>query len=217
MVTLRRGGPKHPSDVKFLKGLLRDRNVKKASGKHVFPHLTRTGGFGRSVEIRVKWFQKKNHLKADGIVGSRTWDALENKAGVRGKVLARKLYDECVKVSNQGRSYRYGGGHGLAFSHYTSRMPLDCSSATGYGLRLAGLFPQPEPVVSGTMAHMWEHGKGRYVTIWANSYHVWIQFHGLGRFWRFDTSPWGSGSLGPRMRVGSRPTRGFTPRHPKGL
>jgi hypothetical protein len=81
-------------------------------------------------------------------------------------------------------------------------------------LKRAGMFTEQYAMVSGDMASSWgEAGEGRHVTVWANAGHVWIQLKGLGNAWRFDTSPYGSGDRGPRLRTTSRPTSGFTPRH----
>lgn len=130
---------------------------------------------------------------------------------------ALDLYRACLKISNQNRNYIYGGGHSLPFKYFTAHGGLDCSSSTGYAFWLAHIWSEFAAVTSGQMAHMFEPGPGKWVTVYANNDHVWIHFRGLGRYWRFDTSPWGSGGNGPRMRITPRSTRGFVARHPKGL
>jgi hypothetical protein len=89
-------------------------------------------------------------------------------------------------------------------------------------LKRAGLYPHQYATTAEGLLSWGRPGKGRYVTLWARSgpkgtAHVWLQFHGLGRVWRFDTSAWGGGGRGPRMRLLPRPTRGFTPRHWPGM
>jgi peptidoglycan hydrolase-like protein with peptidoglycan-binding domain len=114
-------------------------------------------------------------------------------------------------------SYCYGGGH---FSGFKDNC-YDCSGATGYVLHAAGFLNSPEP--SGAMEGMWEPGKGRWVTVYANAGHAFIVIAGLA----FDTAHWG-----PTTPAGSGPrwldkanalsnlndgTGGYTERHPPGL
>lgn len=78
--TLRPGAKN--ADVLYLKKLLRDRGVKGA-GKHphkVFPAMWNNKKYGGATVKRVKWFQKAMGMKVDGIVGPKTWAALQSKA-----------------------------------------------------------------------------------------------------------------------------------------
>jgi hypothetical protein len=67
--------------------------------------------------------------------------------------------------------------------------------------------------------HFGEPGPGRWITIYANSGHVYVIVAGL----RFDTSGYDSpgapnaGESGPRWRLGPRPSTNFVVRHPAGL
>jgi hypothetical protein len=125
-----------------------------------------------------------------------------------------KLYAEAKRISDAGGTYVYGGGHGGSLSTLASGQGLDCSSSSSLALKRAGMFDGDAAIVSGEFARSWgQAGEGRRFTVWANSGHVWIQFHGLGNAKRFDTSPYGSGGRGPRLRFTDRPTSGFTPRH----
>ena len=54
-------------------------------------------------------------------------------------------------------------------------------------------------------------GQGRWITIYANSGHIFMVVAGL----RFDTS--GQGRAGTRWQPESRPTAGFAVRHIPGL
>lgn len=131
---------------------------------------------------------------------------------------AAKLYQESIKISKAGGTYVYGGGHGAKLRSLKSGQGLDCSSSVSLALFRAGLFDGETAIVSGEFAKSWgQPGKGKQFTVWANGEHVWIQFHSLGKWWRFDTSPYGSGDRGPRVREKSRPTSGFKPRHWPGL
>lgn len=131
---------------------------------------------------------------------------------------ALRLYRACAHLSSQGRRYRYGGGHSVPLSSIRPSDSLDCSSSTCLALKRAGLWAPAYASTSGLIARSWGvPGRGRYFTVWAHAGHVWIELRGLGRFVRFDTSPWGSGGRGPRVRLGRRTTWGFTPRHWPGL
>jgi hypothetical protein len=80
LATLRKGA-RH-KDVVALKALLRDRGVKGA-GKHPrkqFPAMSPGRRFGGAVDRRVRWFQQAMGMKVDGVVGPKTWAALERKA-----------------------------------------------------------------------------------------------------------------------------------------
>lgn len=130
---------------------------------------------------------------------------------------ALKLYRISKDISHDARHYNYGGGHGMPLKTIKAHDGLDCSSSTALALKRAGLYPLEYAMVSGDFMHRWgAPGKGRYFTVWASPVHVWIQFH-FGVFWRLDTSPWGDGGTGPRMRRLPRLTRGFQPRHWPGL
>lgn len=134
-----------------------------------------------------------------------------------GKERAKGLYAACQHISLQGRPYVYGGGHSKPLAQIKTTDGLDCSSSCTLALKRVGLYTPAFATTSGGMLSWGVPGKGKYFTIWTNQHHIWIQFHGLGRVWRFDTSAWGSGGRGPRMRLLPRPTRGFTPRHWPGL
>ena len=131
---------------------------------------------------------------------------------------AERVYSAAKTISEHGYPYVWGGGHGAAGT--PSGGGYDCSGSTCAALAAAGLGYQPGGKVdtSGTMASSWgQPGRGRQFTVWANSQHVWMQFHGIGSAWRFDTSPYGSGERGARLRSTERPTSGFTARHWPGV
>ena len=102
------------------------------------------------------------------------------------------------------KPYRYGGGHGsFEDSGY------DCSGTVSYALHGAGLLKSP---MASTGFMGWaQPGKGKWITTYAHSGHMYVIIAGL----RLDTS--GSGGKGPRWRGESRSPSGFTARHPRGL
>lgn len=147
--------------------------------------------------------QRANNASEPGPQGEGGGDS--SKAG--------QVYDAARRISGRHYPYVWGGGHARAGE--PSGGGYDCSGSVVAALAAAGLgyHPGGHVDVSGTIASSWgEPGHGRHFTVWANAGHVWIQFHGMGA-WRFDTSPYGSGGRGPRLRSSSRPTSGFTARH----
>ncbi len=100
--------------------------------------------------------------------------------------------------------YIWGGGHG---SFHASG--YDCSGSVSYALAAAGLLSSP--MVSGDFESYGDPGPGRWITIYANAGHVWMQVAG----WRFDTVALSYG--GTRWAQGGGEFSGFVVRHPPGL
>jgi hypothetical protein len=67
------------------------------------------------------------------------------------------------------------------------------------------------PLDSGHLANWGQPGPGKWVTIYANATHVFMEVAGI----RFDTS--GQRVTGSRWQNDGRPTAGFAVRHPPGL
>ena len=105
-----------------------------------------------------------------------------------------------------GSPYVYGGGHGDGSGGY------DCSGATSYVLRMAGLMRDSMP--SEGFRRYGEGGPGRWISVYARDGHVFLVVAGL----RFDTGWTGHGSnSGPRWTQRSRPADGCVIRHPPDL
>jgi peptidoglycan hydrolase CwlO-like protein len=100
--------------------------------------------------------------------------------------------------------YIWGGGH-ASFQ----AAGYDCSGSVSYVLAAAGLLSAPE--VSGDFESYGDPGPGRWVTIYANADHVWMDVAG----WRFDTVALAEG--GTRWAQGGGEFAGFVVRHPVGL
>jgi cell wall-associated NlpC family hydrolase len=100
--------------------------------------------------------------------------------------------------------YIYGGGH--ASFHADG---YDCSGSVSYALAAAGLVTSP--MVSGAFENWGDPGPGRWITIYANAGHVWMEVAG----WRFDTVALAEG--GTRWSQGGGEFAGFVVRHPPGL
>ncbi|HUE27526.1 MAG TPA: hypothetical protein VMP89_12190 [Solirubrobacteraceae bacterium] len=100
--------------------------------------------------------------------------------------------------------YIYGGGH--ASFHANG---YDCSGSVSYALAAAGLVSAP--MVSGDFENWGDSGPGRWITVYANADHVWMEVAG----WRFDTVA--QAESGTRWARGGGEFSGFVVRHPPGL
>jgi hypothetical protein len=100
--------------------------------------------------------------------------------------------------------YLWGGGHGKWIDK-----GYDCSGSVSFALAAAGYLEGP--LDSGRLAQWGEPGPGRWVTIYANAGHVFMEVAGI----RFDTS--GARLTGSRWQNEGRSTAGFVVRHPPGL
>jgi hypothetical protein len=100
--------------------------------------------------------------------------------------------------------YKWGGGHGRWVD-----TGYDCSGSVSFALAAAGLLDGP--LASGPLMSWGEPGRGKWVTIWSNPGHVFMEVAGI----RFDTS--GRQVTGSRWQNAMRSTGGFVARHPAGL
>lgn len=101
--------------------------------------------------------------------------------------------------------YKWGGGHGK-----WQDTGYDCSGSVSYALSAAGLVNASMP--SGGYMKWGEPGKGKWVTIYANEGHMFMEVAGV----RFDTS--GAKRTGSRWQSQPRrPSSGYQVRHPPGL
>jgi len=103
--------------------------------------------------------------------------------------------------------YARGGGHGNRRG--TVATAYDCSGATSYILREAGLLRGSMP--SHGFRRYGEPGEGDWITVHARPGHVFLVIAGL----RYDTG-WKPGPEGPGWTTRSRPLRGYRARHPEG-
>lgn len=118
---------------------------------------------------------------------------------------------QVIAAANQidGRPYVWGGGH---LSFFTKG--YDCSGAVSYALHGASLLGTA--MVSGQLEYWGDAGGGRWITVYANSHHVFMVVAGL----RFDTLDDPPGVSGPRWKMAAPDSRilpSFVARHPAGL
>jgi cell wall-associated NlpC family hydrolase len=100
--------------------------------------------------------------------------------------------------------YKWGGGHGK-----WDDTGYDCSGSVSYALHGGGLLDSS--MVSGDFAHWGSSGHGRWITIYANSGHVYMVVAHM----RFDTSS--RSRSGSRWTSVHRSSEGFAVTHPTGF
>ena len=100
--------------------------------------------------------------------------------------------------------YIWGGGHASFVAN-----GYDCSGSVSYALAAGGLLNAP--LVSGELASWGAPGPGRWITIYANDGHTFMDVDGM---W-FDTAG-RSGPYASRWLVSTPPLEGYAVRHPPG-
>lgn len=119
------------------------------------------------------------------------------------------LKSEAEKINDAQVPYLWGGGHQTKQPRGSKVTPLDCSGAVS---RVLGINPK----VSGQFEGWGKAGKGRRVTIYANSEHVLMEID--GHFWGTSKSnPGGGAGWIPRKQLSKQYLSRFTARHPPGM
>jgi len=103
-----------------------------------------------------------------------------------------------------GRPYVWGGGHASFYDN-----SYDCSGAVSFALFGGGLIPRP--LDSSSLMRWGSPGPGKWITVYANPGHTFVEIAGL----RFDTVGDEQGT-GPRWHLATASTDGFVARHPPG-
>jgi peptidoglycan hydrolase-like protein with peptidoglycan-binding domain len=185
------------------------------------------GQFGSTTKRHVISFQRAHHLHGDGVVTWTVSQALRAAVAAsarsapsgpagratisHGRAIAPSNAPAAIKAviaaGNQiaFKPYIYGGGHGS-----WNDSGYDCSGSVSYALHGARLLSSPED--STELESYGSAGRGRWISIWANSGHVYMYVAGL----RFDTSAQSS-TGGSRWTTAGRSNSGFVERHPTGF
>jgi hypothetical protein len=102
------------------------------------------------------------------------------------------------------KPYIWGGGH----AHWWDR-GYDCSGSVSFALHGGEFLESPLP--SGPMERWGLHGRGRWITVYANAGHAYAVIAG----YRWDTAGDANGT-GPRWHPEMLSNRGYIARHPAG-
>jgi cell wall-associated NlpC family hydrolase len=157
-------------------------------------------------EARASLANFKKHLNTTAflqtgprarVLGDGTAVAPENAPDVVKRVIMAA--NEIAKFP-----YKWGGGHGA-----WRDTGYDCSGSVSFALASAGLLDRP--LTSGGFLEYGVPGRGRWITIYTHSGHIFMMVAGL----RFDTS--GQGRAGTRWQEEPRSTVGFAMRRIPGL
>ncbi len=148
-------------------------------------------------------------LAGDG-GGTRT--VAGSKAKLRhGKAIAPRnaptKVKRAIRAGNEiaGMPYRYGGGHAR-----WKDSGYDCSGAVSYVLGRPGARVLKAPIPSGSFARFGRRGRGKWITTYSNSGHMYVMIAGL----RFESHTTGDG---PGWSNENATGAGYVKRHPKGL
>jgi cell wall-associated NlpC family hydrolase len=217
--TLRKGSRGH--DVRVLQSWL----------THLGFRTTVDGAFGRATRHSVRRFEHHQTIRIDGVVSRREAALMRRLISVPAAPVetpivpgavaqltadqrtaaapaeAPEAVKEVIAAANgiTNTPYRYGGGHGKGFDDTA----FDCSGSVSHALHGGNLLHRP--LDSSQLEHWGRHGRGAWITVYANAEHAYMTVAGL----RFDTS--GAGEDGPRWRPAPRAGHGYVARHPTGL
>lgn len=192
-----------------------------------FP-TTIDGSFGSGTKRNVIKFQRQQHMPANGVVTYTVNTKLRSivatatpsttTPGSRARLNSNGLVSAPANAPTQIKSiiaaanriahtpYVWGGGHAS-----WNASGYDCSGSVSYALHGGGLLSSP--MVSGSFESYGAAGAGRWITIWANGGHVYMQVAGL----YFDTGAQSSSNGNDRWSTRrASPSSGFVVRHPTG-
>jgi peptidoglycan hydrolase-like protein with peptidoglycan-binding domain len=222
------GGSRHLGERVLRRGM-RGHDIRVLQGFLTLVGYTTpvTGLFGPITQGNVRQFQTGQGFRPTGVVsyavayalrvavagqytgGSIAKATLNADGKVTAPVSAPTAVKQVIAAANKiaFKPYIYGGGHGT-----WNDSGYDCSGSTSYALHGAGLLSVTED--STEFESYGSPGQGQWITLWANSGHVYMQIAGL---W-FDTAAQSSSNSNDRWSATrASPRGGFVVRHPSGL
>lgn len=182
--------------------------------------LSATGNYGEPTHTKLCETRRRDSPtewafdRASIIMMENAHDAINMKPENKALTKARAMLAYCKLFDGP---YSYGGQHDRSFRDDDPHDAFDCSSSTSFVLWKFNLLGSSTAQVSSWFFKWGLAGRGKYVTIHAAWDHVWMEFTLPEGWYRFDTSPYGMGSHGPRVRTTRRPDSRFVHRHPSGM
>jgi cell wall-associated NlpC family hydrolase len=187
---------------------------KAASTPSVAAEAVVAPGAASDAQIRRE-LGEEEHAKAQERAQLRSLTANTNEGGSsvggNGTIPIPSNVPEAVQRVIAGGNaiadfpYIWGGGHASFVAN-----GYDCSGSVSYALAAGGLLSAP--LVSGELASWGAPGPGRWITIYANAGHTFMDVDGV---W-FDTAG-RSGPYASRWILATPPLAGYSVRHPPGL
>lgn len=166
----------------------------------------------------AEWYVNDILRRADEYRGALTI------AAPIGSASAQAVAQAASTLDGMHVPYNYGGGHvtpATPTGGQDGSFPgLDCSSAVSWVLQHAGL---KVATMASTGYMSWgDPGPGKFVTLYANSGHIFMSVLSGGRLRYFGTSGFGHPAAGTGAAWFTRPVStgyitGFTKRHPPGM
>ncbi len=146
----------------------------------------------------------------------------------------QRAYRKAQQIDKKHYPYVWGGGHvgtfapstGLAGFIGSDIIGYDCSGSVSAVIHAAFTPPimGPEigridtPYVAIGFRKWGVAGVGKYLTVWASTNHVFIEFNIPGRgLQHWGTGRFGTGRSGPGFKPNLHPHGGFVPRHIPGM
>ena len=184
------------------------------------------GAFGPLTQAAVKRWENARGRRVDGVATRpdqaalrrtgrrrtsspttrpRAWISRKGFAHISPR--APRRVRRLIRAGNEiaKAPYKYGGGHGT-----WNDSGYDCSGSVSYVLHHAGLL-KGAARPSGGFMNWGRRGRGRWVTVYAHSGHMFLTVAGI----RFDTTD--RERDGTRWHKDMRSTAGYAIRHPGGI
>jgi cell wall-associated NlpC family hydrolase len=186
---------------------------RSASSPHVAAEVAVAAGAPSDAQVRRELGEEERAKAQERAARQRVLTPVAGGFSVGGKgtiPIPTNVPEVVQRVIAGGNAiadfpYIWGGGHASFIAN-----GYDCSGSVSYALAAGGLLAAP--LVSGDLAGWGEPGPGRWITIYANPGHTFMNVDGV---W-FDTAG-RSGPYASRWLVSTPPLVGYAVRHPPGL
>lgn len=203
----------------------------KANGRWLVAGIRRNV-YARDAEITLKKADHTLPEPAPEVVTTQVGTSPGEGPPVKGfNDSVSAAYKAAKRISEKFYPYVWGGGHAKAGTpdHGTggSDVGYDCSGSVAAVLVAGGWYDKGKSVPRSDQlpgAAGLVSGEGKYITVWANAQHTFIEFHKHGdqdtedKVIHFGTGNWGGHNFkkGPCLQTRLHPHEGFKPYHPAG-